>query len=140
VDGFSDAIVRPAAADIARHGAIDVGVRGRAVGREQRGGRHDLTGLTVTALRHGLLDPRGLKRVRAVRRQPLDGRDRPVADRRDRRRARADGPAIEMNGARAALRDAAPELGAREVQNVAEDPEKRRIRLDVDLLGAPVHA
>src|SRR4029077_12684184 len=77
LDGLADAGIRAAAADVAREGVCEVGVRGRRDLREQRRGRHDLAGLTVAALNdleiqpgllHGLTD-RGLS-------DRLDRRDR----------------------------------------------------------------
>src|ERR1700759_3205497 len=57
MDGTADADVSPAAADIARHRRIDVGIAG--IGREgqQRRGRHDLAGLAIAALRNVFGDP-----------------------------------------------------------------------------------
>src|SRR5215475_833269 len=51
VHGGSDALVRPAPADIG-HRVVDVLVGGRWILLEQRGRRHDLPGLAVAALRH----------------------------------------------------------------------------------------
>ena len=52
VNGGADARVGGAAADVAGHGGVDVGVRRPGRLRQQRDRRHDLAGLTVAALRH----------------------------------------------------------------------------------------
>src|SRR5712692_3795083 len=57
MDGGADALIGPAAADV-RHGRIDVRVGGMRILREQSRGRHDLTRLTVPALRDVFRDPR----------------------------------------------------------------------------------
>src|SRR3974390_1269145 len=63
LDGGADLVVGPAAADVAAHRFVDVGVAGRAVLREESRRAHDLPGLAVAALRHVVLDPRGLDRL-----------------------------------------------------------------------------
>src|SRR5262245_54575398 len=68
-------IVGAATADVARHGLIDVLVRRILLRGDERRGAHDLSGLTIAALRHALGDPRPLDGVRGVRRQTLDRRD-----------------------------------------------------------------
>ena len=71
-DGGADAGVGAAAADVARHGVVDVAVGGMRVGGEERRRGHDLARLAVAALHHvevepGLLD---LLRRRGCRRSP----------------------------------------------------------------------
>ena len=55
-----------AAADVAAHGVVDVGVGRLRVLLEQRRRRHDLAGLAIAALRHLQLDPGGLHRLRRL--------------------------------------------------------------------------
>src|SRR5881275_1621517 len=57
VNGFADALVSAAAADVAAHGIIDVGVGGVGLLREQGHCGHDLSGLAVAALRNVFLHP-----------------------------------------------------------------------------------
>src|SRR5262245_43749872 len=52
VNGFLDAHVRPATADVAVHRGIDLRVGRLTDAHEQRRGRHELACLTVAALRH----------------------------------------------------------------------------------------
>ena len=98
-DGGADAGIGAAAADVAGHGGVDVGVgRLLAVGqRLEEGGRaHDLAALAVAALRHVVLDPRGLHgRADAVGAigDGFDGGDLLAVGGRDRRDAGADRPA-----------------------------------------------
>src|SRR5271154_3346799 len=52
VNGFANAQIGAAAADVAVHGGVNVRVRGMRILREQRGSGHHLAGLAVSALRH----------------------------------------------------------------------------------------
>jgi hypothetical protein len=63
VDGVSNAKVGGTTAEIAGHGFIDIGVAGVRILSEQYGGRHDLSGLAVAALRDLFKDPGLLDRV-----------------------------------------------------------------------------
>src|SRR6185437_11361740 len=66
LDRRADALIGAAAADVAAHGEIDVGVgRLGGLGQERRGA-HQLPGLAVAALRHVQLHPRRLQRVIAA--------------------------------------------------------------------------
>src|SRR5688572_27047680 len=49
-DGGAYPRIGAAAADVAGHGGVDVGVTGLAIGLEQRGGAHDLAALAIAAL------------------------------------------------------------------------------------------
>jgi hypothetical protein len=127
--------VGTAATDISGHCRIDVRViRGR-VSRQQRGSRHDLSGLTVSALHHfkiepGLLDlgPRdGLS-------DTLDRRDGSISNGSHGKLAGSDGDTVQMYGARAALRDSTAELGAREAYNVSENPQQWHVGGDIHIL------
>src|SRR6185437_6983957 len=105
VDGGADALIGPAAADVAAHRLVDVVVGRLRLGGQQRRGGHDLPGLAVAALRHVALDPGELDRVRPA--QPLDGGDLHARRPAERRLAGADRLAVRMHGAGAALGDAA---------------------------------
>src|ERR1700719_4170052 len=107
LDGGGDALIAAATADVAAHLAVDL-VLGRVlVGGEQRGGLHDLPGLAIAALRDIEGAPRLLDRVVALRVEPLDRRHRAARNIVDGGDAGAGGLAIDVNGARAAQRDAA---------------------------------
>src|SRR6266704_5071105 len=47
----ADSHISTAAADVPRHGGVDVAIGRVGVGREQRRGGHDLAGLAIAALR-----------------------------------------------------------------------------------------
>src|SRR5262245_18070884 len=114
VDGGADALIGPAAADVG-HGVVDVAVGRLGIALQQRGRRHDLTGLAIAALRNVEHGPRFLDGMRAVGRQGFD-RDYLVGGLHvgHGNGSRADQAAVEVHGARAALRDAAAVLGARQ--------------------------
>src|SRR5215510_6157560 len=96
LDRFANAEIGPAAADVAGHRVIDVGIgRMWVAGKERRRG-HDLARLAVAALDHfpvepGLLDL-GPRRCRADR---LDGGDLGAADAVDRGDAGARGITLD---------------------------------------------
>src|SRR3989449_11978 len=139
LDGRPDARVGAAAADVARHGPVDVGVGGVRLARQQRGGRHDLAGLAVAALDHLQIEP-GLLDLLAGGRvaDRFNGCDVSAGDGGNRRDAGAGGLAVEMDGAGAAQRHAAAELGAGQPDHVAQHPEQRHVRRHVDLMGLTV--
>src|SRR2546425_7267624 len=66
VHARADALVGAAAADVG-HRRVDIGVARLRVFPEQRGGRHDLPGLAVAALRHVERRPGALHGMRAGR-------------------------------------------------------------------------
>src|SRR5688572_32840867 len=74
LDRRADPHVRRAAAEVARHRLVDVGVGRPLVLREQCGGRHHLPRLAVAALRDVELLPRRLYGLRLSRLQTLDRR------------------------------------------------------------------
>ena len=118
---------------------VDVAV-GRVGGlRQQRGGGHDLPGLAVPALGDVDLLPRALERVAPVLREALDGGDARLAHRGDGSDAGAACLAVDQHGAGAALGDAAPELGALEVQSVPERPEERHVLRSLQRARLSVH-
>src|SRR5262249_20999763 len=66
------------------------------------------------------------------RAERLDRGDRPALDVADRQHARPPRLAVDVHGARAALGDAAAELGAGEAELIAQDPEQRGVGVGVD--------
>ena len=104
---------------------------------EQRNGLHDLAGLAVAALRNLMRDPGLHDRVSVLVLQPFHGDDRLAGDLADTRLTGTHRLSIDMDGARPALRHPAAVLGARKTKFVAQDPEQRHLRNDVNLvLGA----
>src|SRR6266545_1885625 len=124
VDGATDALIGAAAAEIARHGLIDLVVCRIRMPGEQGGRRHELPALAVAALRDLLRDPRPLQPVAAVPGETLDRSNPLRADGGDRNLAGADGGTGKVNGARPALTDATAEFGAGEPERVAKHPQE----------------
>src|SRR6267154_644653 len=52
MNGFANALIRAATADVAAHGIVDIGVGRVGLFGKQRDGGHDLSGLAVAALRN----------------------------------------------------------------------------------------
>src|SRR5688572_31886054 len=98
MDRLAYARIRSAAAEVAGHRAVDIGVRRLRVLLQQRGGGHDLTGLAVPALGYVHLDPRLLHRVAAIARQPFDSRNGFTGNTLRRCDARACRYAIDVHG------------------------------------------
>src|SRR6266850_2701968 len=133
----AEPLIGAATADIGEIG-VDIGVGRVRIGLEIGRRRHDLAGLAVTALRDLFAQPRLLHRMLAVGREPLDSGDLLPCDGSDRHRAGANGLAVHMHGASAALGDAAAEFRSGQSELLPQDPEKRRIVLDIELMRGPV--
>src|SRR3989442_14970985 len=88
LDSLADSHISAAAADVPRHGGVDIAIGRVGVGREQRRRGHDLAGLAIAALRHLERDP-GLLDLPAGRSgtDGLDGGDALAGRRGDRRDA-----------------------------------------------------
>src|SRR5215510_10403600 len=139
LDRLANARVGPTAADVARHGVLDVGIGRLRLARKECRSGHDLARLAVAALRDlaidpGLLDP-GARRGRADR---LDGGDLGAADAVDRGDAGTRRLAADMHRAGAAQRHAAAEFRAGHAEHVAQHPEERGIAVDIDAVRAAV--
>src|SRR4051794_22004398 len=130
--------VRSASAEIAVHRGIDLRVGWLRRLRQQRGGLHDLPGLTVSALRNVVFLPRGLARVRAVRAEPFDGGDLLPGHHFHRGEATANRFAVLMHGAAATEADAASELRAGEIQLVTQVPKERHVAISIELADLSV--
>src|SRR5207302_8504836 len=61
--GGTNARIGAAAANVARHRLVDVGIGGLRFLLEQRGRGHDLARLAIAALGYAQFDPRGLHRL-----------------------------------------------------------------------------
>jgi len=72
--------------------------------------------------------------------KPGEGHDSAVADRGDRRNARADRLSVEMNSAGTALRQAAAEVWVVQTDIVAERVKQRHVRIDIDVVDPAVDA
>src|SRR3984893_128809 len=132
------ALIGSASADIS-HRFVDVPVGWFRRSFEQRGCRHDLTGLAIAALRDVDRRPRFLYGMRAGGGEALDGGD-PIGSFHvfDPDGTRALHLVIDMHGAGAALRDPAAVFGAGEADLLADDPQERGICLHFHVAHAAV--
>src|SRR6266850_2772127 len=139
LDSLADSDIRAAAADVSRHGGVDVAIGRVRLGGEQRRRGHDLAGLAIAALRHLQLDP-GLLDLLAGGggTNGLDGSDALAGRGRDRRDARAHRLAVEVDRARAAQGEAATEFRAGHAEHIAQHPEQRRVVVDIDAASLAV--
>ena len=135
----ADAKVGAAAADVAGHGVVDVFVGGLGIFGEEGGSGHELAGLTVAALGDVEFTPSFLEGMGSIGREALDGDDGLAADAGDRSHAGLDGLTAYMDGAGAALADAATEFGANEVEVIAEHPQERGLGSHVHGAGLAVN-
>src|SRR5262249_26011778 len=138
MDGLADALPRPAAADVAGEGLVDVAVARPRLRGKERGRLEDHPRLAVAALRHVLLEPGELAGVAAVAGEALDRRVGVVRRARDRHLAGAHALSVLEDGAGSADADSAAELRPGQQQPVAKDPEQRSVRLGVHLAPAAV--
>src|SRR5262245_388673 len=129
----NDAVMGAAAAEIACERRAHIRLVRLRIAVEQLLGRHDHAVGTVAALRGLLLDEGGLQRMRIRdRAEPFDGGDLARRYRADRGDAGARCLAVDQHGAGAALRQSTAELGAVELEIVAQHVEQRRVGLGRD--------
>src|SRR6266849_2646477 len=135
---LTNAMISAASARV-RDTRIDVRVGGSRGALEKRHGGHDHPGLTVTALRHVKLLPCKLHRVRTIDGQAFNGGDRGADCSFHRNGARTNGSAVHVHRARPALADPATVLRTREIDRIANSPEKRCVRFHIDDVPKPVN-
>src|SRR5882757_1199779 len=121
-----NALIGPTATDVGAHVRDDLGAGRLWLLAKQVGRAHDLTGLTVAALRYPLGQPSFLERMAGVRRQPFDRGYRLACDVRHLRLAGERALAIDVHHAGAAQTRAAAEFGAGELEALSDHPQKRR--------------
>src|SRR5437762_10526869 len=121
-------MVSPAAADISRERIVDLTVRWLVVRSKQDGGRHDLPGLTISALGNLLLKPGPLHRMTSIGRESLDGGYALTGSAGQHYLTRAHGTAVEHHDARAALSKSTSVLRAGQLQVIAQYPAQRAAR------------
>jgi len=88
-------------------------------------------------LRNVESDPRALHGAARGRAQAFDGSDLLALHRRHGRDARARRLTVDVHGTGAAQRHAAAELGAGELQMIADGPQERHLRIDIQLAVSP---
>src|SRR5437763_669547 len=141
-DRAEDAHVRAAAAEVAVQGGCNLRVARVLLAPEERDGRDDDAVDAIAALDRLLVDERLLDRMQSSGvgpADPFDGRDVVTGCRPQRRIARRHGIPVEENVARATLAGAAAESRSLELQVVAKNIKKRRVRLGLDLVVAAVN-
>src|SRR4051812_36144807 len=139
-EGRNDPRIGAAAADIPLHVLEDLLAAGIRILLQQRYPGHDHPGRAVAALHGARLEKSFLQRMQpAVALETLDGDDRLIADAAGRRHTGAYRAAVYQHRATAALPFPAAVLGAREVEIVAQDAEKRPRGVCVHTAPCSVH-
>src|SRR5437867_10554003 len=134
MNSAADSLICSASADVPRHGGVNFRIGWFRFFRKQRRSRHQLTRLTVAALRHLLGDPGGLQRVARGRRKSFDGRDLLRSHIRYRGTAGTNSHSIEVDRAGSALLQSASELRSCQTYRVTYHPEQWRVRAYVNVI------
>src|ERR687897_151525 len=138
-DRLHDVVVAGAAAEVPLEGLAHLFVGRVRVLPQVAGRRHDHARCAVAALEAVVAMERLLDRMQLpVGRQPLDRRDLPAVDLHGEQVARFDGLAVHQDGARAARRGIASDVGPGEPEGLPEEVHEERARLDVRLARDPV--
>jgi len=135
VDGFADALVRAAAADVSAHGIVNIRIGWIGFLRQQRRRGHDLPGLAVSALRHVFFDPGFCTGCDASVESPSIVVIFFPSHARNRRDARACRLAVDVHRASAAKRHAAAELVPVMFSVSRKHPEERHLRININGRG-----
>jgi hypothetical protein len=99
---------------------------------KQRHNAHDHARLAIATLWYVEIDPGELHGMHPVRRQAFDGGNRLTDRGRNRNTAGANRSVVDVQSAGPALRNATAEFSAREPKLIADHPEQRRFRRNVD--------
>src|ERR1700731_4163780 len=144
LDGFTDPSIGAAAADVAGHGFVDIGVVWFRIGCQERCCGHDLPGLAIATLHDFKIEPCPLNFSAGWSpTDRLNGGDLGVSNALDGRDAGANRIAVLMYGAGAAQRHTATKLRAGHAEQVAQYPKQWRIAIrlydmDVAIDAKPV--
>ena len=124
--------------EVARQGFVDLGIGWIRAGLQEGLRAHDLPGLAIATLCDVEIDPGLLELVEGsvVSSQALDRDDIESSRSRDRKSAGPDGLAIGEHGAGPAHTDPTSELRPDEAERIPQDPEKRRVRIDLRQLAS----
>ena len=139
-DGFDDAWIGAAPAQIAAHSLTDLGIGCGGLFVFQQGHcRHDLPGRAVAALKAVMLDEGFLDRMEGFRcPKTLDRGDLGVLVHYRQGQAGIDAAAIHQNGAGAALAFVAALLGAGQPQTVPQGVKQGHARFDTQMVAFAV--
>jgi hypothetical protein len=135
---FANPRVGAAAANVS-DGSRELLIGWRRIRGQKRADGHDHARLAVAALRHLMIDPRLLYGIQRAAAQTFDGGDFGVRRGLHRNTTTAHRLAVEMHGAGSASADTAAELCACKVQLIANDPQERRVGLDVDVVRDAIY-
>ena len=138
MNGFANSRIRSAAADGIGHHGIDQLICRLGILAQERARRHDHSRLAISALRHVFFDPRALTGMARIWRQALNCHK---TSRRSFRRgnlASAQRLSVFKDGAGTANADAATKLRSRQVELIAQDPEQRRVIIDIECMRGAV--
>src|SRR5262249_7799598 len=136
----ADSLIGPATANIGDR-RIDVGVSRLWFRPQKRGHGHDHSTLAVTALRDVLSKPDLLHRVElAICTHYLNGCTPPPSRWAHGQNTGADRGAVDKDRTGATLRDAAAVSRSTQAKRVADDPQQRRIGVDVEVVRLSIDA
>jgi len=124
LDGFAYALVGTTATDISLHSRVNVLIRGIGIVAQQRNGRHNLSGLTIPALRHLFGDPGFLHPVQSLRSNALYGSNLLTAYRTYRQTAAAHRQAIQVYRTGTAQTLATAKTRAGQTQVIPQYPQQ----------------
>ena len=138
IDRCMHAGIGAATADVG-HMRIDIGSTRIGFLLQQVDGHQDLSALAVAALRHFMIHPGLLHRMRtAALGQTFDGGDLAAGGCRHRVGAGTYRLTIDQHGAGAALRNTATIFRALDIEFIAQRPQQGHVRLDVEFPRASV--
>src|SRR5664279_4398718 len=131
LDRLDDVVVAGAAADVAVEALADLLLARLRVVGEQLHRRHHHARRAEAALQAVALAKRRLHRMQlAVLGEPFDRRDGAALHLRREHRARLDRAPVHVHGAGAALRGVATDVGAGQLQGLAQELDEQRARID----------
>src|SRR5215471_19209429 len=139
MDRLAYALVSSAAADVLGEFEINFGITYVWVLAQQGGSSHQHPSLAVSALSNIFFQPGLLARMAAVRRQAFNGGVLFAYGGGNRELARAYRTSIFVNGAGATNAHPTAVFSACELQQIAQHPEQRHVRLGRDLELTAVH-
>src|SRR5919201_21881 len=136
---LDDVRVSRATAEIAFEPVANVALARLRIAREQLTGREDHSGRAEPALEPVLVPEGLLHRMQlAILRQAFDGGDGPPFDLDSEQRAGLDRPAVEQDGAGAALAGVAAHVRSGQAEDVAQEMDEQQAGLDLAGLQNPV--
>src|SRR5215831_10647052 len=139
MDGATHPRISSAAADMVGQCCIDFLIGHILLASNQCRGLHDHARLAISALRDVLFDPCFLTRMVAVTGEALDGHILFTWCLLERRLAGANWSAVFMHRASAAHAHAASVFRSSQLEEVAQYPEKRHLRVSCYMMGNAIY-